>query len=342
MTATVGRAIAALVAVGLAACGPTGASSPAPRAAATIDEPALVPRPLALDVDGRWIGTGICYGPHRDGQRPGGPAPTDDELLDDLRLLAPRWSLVRIYGADEWAGRMLALIRRERLPLEVLLGAWIAPEPSPVSGASAAENRAQLESAIRLAATYPDVVVAIVVGNETQVSWSDHRVPLDQLIGAVREVRAATSVPVTSADDFGYWLEDGSARLARELDFVMVHIHPMWNGQQLEQALAFTQDRYAAVAARHPDRPMFLGETGWATARHSEGDQAKYIKGQAGLAEQRSYYEQLTAWSREARIPTTYFEAFDERWKGGPHPDEVEKHWGLFGADRTPKPAMVR
>ena len=31
------------------------------------------------------------------------------------------------------------------------------------------------------------------------------------------------------------------------------------------------------------------------------------------------------------------FEAFDEKWKGGEHPNEVEKHWGLIKSDRTPK-----
>ncbi len=41
------------------------------------------------------------------------------------------------------------------------------------------------------------------------------------------------------------------------------------------------------------------------------------------------------------RITSTWFEAFDERWKGGPHPDEVEKHWGLFRSDRTPKQAVA-
>ena len=34
-----------------------------------------------------------------------------------------------------------------------------------------------------------------------------------------------------------------------------------------------------------------------------------------------------------------YFEAFDEKWKGGQHPAEVEKHWGVYRSDRTPKPA---
>ena len=34
---------------------------------------------------------------------------------------------------------------------------------------------------------------------------------------------------------------------------------------------------------------------------------------------------------------TFFFEAFDEKWKGGEHPNEVEKHWGLIYSDRTPK-----
>ena len=54
------------------------------------------------------------------------------------------------------------------------------------------------------------------------------------------------------------------------------------------------------------------------------------------------FFDQFTAWTRAARIPSTYFEAFDETWKGGPHPDEVEKHWGMRRADRTPKPALTR
>jgi Glycosyl hydrolases family 17 len=37
-------------------------------------------------------------------------------------------------------------------------------------------------------------------------------------------------------------------------------------------------------------------------------------------------------------VLTFVFEAFDEAWKGSPDPAEPEKHWGLFHADRSPKP----
>lgn len=291
-------------------------------------------RPLDLVVDGRWAGAGICYGPHRDGQRPGGAAPSDAELRDDLRLLAPRWSLLRIYGTGEPAERLLALIRAERWPVRVLLGAWLTP-------ADEAANRRELDGAIRLARAYPDVVAAVIVGNETQVTWSDHRLPLGALIGYLREVRAATDRPVATADDFAFWLGPEAARLAAELDFVVVHAYAMWNGRSLEDALAFTRTTYAAVAARFPGVPVVLGEAGWATRRHTEGEQARLIKGEASEAAQRVFFDAFTAWARDARIPSTYFEAFDERWKGGPHPDEIEKHWGVFRADRTPKPAVA-
>ena len=291
-------------------------------------------RPLALEADGAWHGDGICYGPFRDGQRPGGPTPSTAELREDLRILAARWNLVRVYGALDPTPRILEVIRADRLPVKVLLGAWIAPDAQD-------ENRREVDAAIALAATYPDVVAAIVVGNETQVSWSAHRVPLGELRGWVRTVRAATTVPVAVADDFAAWLDPALAPLARELDAIVVHVHPMWNGRTLDDALAFTQARYADVVARHPGVPVLLGETGWATRRHDEGEQAVLVKGIADEASQRAYFAALSAWVREARIVTTFFEAFDEAWKGGEHPDEIEKHWGLYRTDRTPKAAVA-
>jgi exo-beta-1,3-glucanase (GH17 family) len=38
-------------------------------------------------------------------------------------------------------------------------------------------------------------------------------------------------------------------------------------------------------------------------------------------------------------VLTFFFEAFDEPWKGSPHPLEPEKHWGLFRVNRQAKEA---
>ena len=326
---------------------PRAAISTAAETAARPEQPFVV-RPFSPFSEGRWIGNGICYGPHRDGQSPEGASPTREQLREDLLLLVRHWGLLRMYNPDAPAENVLQLIRAEAMPIKVVLGAWIAPETKSVPGGAApgdlpkarAANRAQVENAVRLTNAYRDVVVALDVGNETQISWSDHRVPTDLLIGYLREARARTAVPVTTADDFGYWVTPESRALAREIDFLDVHAYAMWAGQQLEDALAFTQMKFAEVARMHPDRTLVLGEFGWATRRHSEGEQAKLIKGAPGEDQQRAFYAQAMAWTTSERIPSLFFEAFDENWKGGSHPDEVEKHWGLYRADRTPKQAM--
>jgi len=309
----------------------------APRATRTAG-PAGPARTLSLTRGDAWIGNGVCYGPHRDGQRPDGPSPTAAELRQDLALIAPRWRLLRMYSADATAAAVLELIRSEGAGLKVILGAWIDPETTP---AAAAKNRGEVAAAIRLARAFPDVVVAINVGNETQASWSDHKVDEAVLIGHLRAVRAATAVPVTTADDFSFWSSERSRAIAAEVDFLLVHAYAMWNGVQLDGAVAFTREKYDEVARQHPGRLLVLGELGWATRRHSEGEQARLIKGTPGEAEQRRFRDELLAWTTAARVPNLFFEAFDENWKGGPHPDEVEKHWGLFRADRTPKQAMA-
>ncbi|MBK9519359.1 MAG: glycosyl hydrolase family 17 [Anaeromyxobacter sp.] len=198
-----------------------------------------------------------------------------------------------------------------------------------------------MEAAIALANAYPEVVLAVVVGNETQVDWSAHRVAPQVLVEWLRTVRRGVAQPVATADDFGFWLKPESDEVAREVDFLVLHAYAMWNGKPLEEALDFTRQKHAEVTRRHPGLPVVLGEAGWATRKHTEGEQATLIKAEPGEAAQRRFYQEFTAWVVGQRIVSTWFEAFDENWKGGPHPDEVEKHWGLFRADRTPKAAAL-
>ena len=70
---------------------------------------------------------------------------------------------------------------------------------------------------------------------------------------------------------------------------------------------------------------------------HDIGEQAKLIKGSTGEKEQAFFYKNIHSWSKKHKITTFFFEVFDEKWKGGDHPNEVEKHWGVFNSNRTPK-----
>jgi exo-beta-1,3-glucanase (GH17 family) len=317
--------------------------------AAYPSEEPFVRRPFRPYSGEHWIGNGIAYGPYRDGQYPGGPSPSKEELREDLLFMARYWHLLRMYGTVGPAETVLEIIQEEDLDMKVMLGVWIAAEERRDENGNILErlpealgaNRREIETAIRLVAAYPKIILAVCVGNETQVFWSAHRSPPDVLIGYLREVRTRTEVPVTTADDFNFWNKLESSAVAREIDFMVMHAHPLWNGIELEEALPWIQGTLAQVRAAHPNKVVVLGETGWATRKHNEGEQARLIRGRPGEREQKIFYEALTDWVKRERIPTFFFEAFDESWKGGVHPDEVEKHWGLVRADRTPKMALA-
>lgn len=307
-------------------------------------------RPLLVDPLDSPSGLAVCYGPYREGQAPGGAQPTSAQLLEDLRLIARDFRALRLYSSLGPEREILRLIREHDLPLRVFVGAWIGPEARRDERGEVIEaaaegieaNRAEVAAAIALAREFPEVVGAVIVGNETQVFWSGHRVDRDVLIGHIRAVREAVRVPVTTADDFNFWNKPESTAVAAEIDFIDNHAYAMWNGVRLEDAIAWTDERMREVRAAHPDHLVVLGETGWATRKHTEGDQAKYIKGTPGEREQAVFYEAIRRWAAESGTIVLYFEAFDEPWKGGAHPDEVEKHWGLYNADRTPKRALAR
>ena len=186
---------------------------------------------------------------------------------------------------------------------------------------------------IELAQQFSDIVIAVNVGNEALVIWNDHMVPLDQVINYVREVKAAVKQPVTVADNYEWWIEDG-APLAAELDFLGIHTYPAWEEKSIDEALAFTIENMERVQAALPGKPMAILEAGWATTAVEFGDRASEEA-------QLRYYNELYDWATQTNTTVFFFEAFDEPWKGNPdNPMGAEKHWGLFFVDRSPKLVM--
>lgn len=312
-------------------------------------EDPFVKRPISFESHGGWIGNAICYGPHRDGQHPDGDSPTREQLLEDLHIMSRHWHAIRMYGSTGSTQDVLELIQEHGIPIKVVVGAWIATEAQVDEAGhvterfpeTVASNQEQVRTAVELANAFPDTVMAITIGNESQVEWSAHKVRMGVLINYIRQARAQTSVPVSTADVSTFWAKPKSKPLADELDFIVTHIYAMWNGQQLDNAMAWTKEQYAQNRQLHRNHYFVIGEAGWATTRLQEGDQATYIKGVANEDNQLTFHRDFTAWATEQSIPNFFFEAFDENWKGGEHPDEVEKHWGLYNADRTPKKALA-
>ncbi|GDX98779.1 hypothetical protein LBMAG48_11830 [Phycisphaerae bacterium] len=306
-------------------------------------------RPFPVTLNNDRAGAAICYGPHRDGQEPNkGPQPTREQVAEDARIMAKTWRYVRMYGAGEQTEYLLETIRDEKLPLRLMLGVWIAPETQLDQGgnviarseANAELNRQQVAEGIRLANKYRNEVVAIGVGNETQVFWSAYRCTTDSLIQHIRTVRNNVSQPVTTCDGYEFWLSADSDRVAKEVDFGAVHIYAMWNKQQLEDALAWSRDRWNEVTKKHAGLPFAITEIGWATDRGMNGYQAEGVLGKWGELPQEVFFRTFRDWATTHKVPYFWFQAFDEKWKGGTEPNEVEKHWGVYFSNRKPKLVM--
>jgi exo-beta-1,3-glucanase (GH17 family) len=301
-------------------------------------------------LDPAWLGRAICYSGYREGQSPDAQRfPSDEQVCEDLRLLARHWRLLRLYDCSPHAERVLEVIRRERLPLKVLLGAWLAAEADNpncpwggIHGAAqlarnVAENGRELDRLASLATRYPELVVAVSAGNEACVEWTDHLVPPKRVVGYVRELRRRIRQPVTFCENYLPW-QGALAELAAEVDFISIHTYPAWEAKAPEASLDYTDQNWRSVAGRHPGKPVIVTEAGWTTGSNGRG----VLAADATAAAQALYLEALDRWSRERGVLTFVFEAFDEPWKGAADPLEPEKHWGLFTVDRRPKPAAQR
>jgi len=275
-----------------------------------------------------WHGPAICYSGYREGQHPDKQVfPTKAQVMEDLRILEPQWRLIRMYGSDQHSQDVLETIQRHGLRIQVMLGAWLSGKPE-----KEAENSRQLAKAIQLANAFPRIVVAVNVGNEALVSWSDHRMTEAAMIACVRQVKAAVTCRVTVADDFLYWLQPGN-QLAQHLDFITLHSYPIWGRQDIDQGLIATADKFEQIRARYPGKAIVFGEVGWASFTDSS---EQHVPRAGDELKQQRYFREINDWAKARGVTTFYFEAFDEPWKG----TGTEGHWGVFSVGRKAKPVM--
>lgn len=292
----------------------------------------------------------ICYSGYRDGQDPGsGIIPSYRQVKEDLLILQGQWQSLRLYASDAHSKTVLEVIRREKMPFDVMLGAYITAEVSNpecpwgahYDDAELKENKRKNEREIRqlifLAKNYPNIVSSVSLGNEASVSWTDHLVPTDSLIGYAKTLKAAVKQPVTFCENYVPWLEK-LHRLADELDFISIHTYPVWEYKDINEGLAYTIENYNAVSAAYPDKQIVITEAGWATQSNGRGIEPSNVSESC----QKQYFQQLMDWAEQEQVLVYYFEAFDESWKGSDDPLEPEKHWGLYKANRRPKQAMYR
>jgi exo-beta-1,3-glucanase (GH17 family) len=298
------------------------------------------------------ISKAVCYSGFRSGQHPdrgeGAVNPSYDEIVEDLEIISEhQFKLIRVYDCEENTQMVLRIIREKDFDIQVLLGIWLRAELSnhetcewltePIPEEELQENKiknlAEIDKGIELANEYKDVVCAVNVGNEALVDWNDHKVDTDTIISYVRKVQAEIVQPVTVADNYKWWADNG-AGLAAVVDFVSIHIYPVWEGRDIDEGMSYSIENIIEVRDSLPGAQIVITEAGWASIASEFGERASEEK-------QKLYYDELMTWSRKMNYTTFWFEAFDEDWKGNPdNPLGAEKHWGLYTVDRKPKLVM--
>lgn len=177
---------------------------------------------------------------------------------------------------------------------------------------------------------------------------------------------------ITSSDNFASWGGGGSEyhcedlnQLIKAVDFISMHTYPMhdthynpvfWGTRQdqeqlsdkekihiaIQKAIDYTASQYQSVVnymkSLGVDKPVHIGETGWATFSNGHyGDQGSRATDEYKAA---TYYKMLREWTQKDSIICFYFEAFDEQWKDAANPLGSENHFGLINLKSQAKYAL--
>lgn len=254
----------------------------------------------------------VSYAPFRAGQNPliEGTRVPAAQIDEDLALLSKYTGCVRTYSVDDGLDNVLESARR--YGLKVLHGVWVSNNPQ--------KTHRQVATSIALAKAYPDVITAMVVGNEVLLRGEMSEA---NLIAVIREIKAQVAMPVTYADVWEYWLRYPD--LQNAVDFVTIHILPYWEDFPIPaaNAAAHVAAIRSRVAGAMPGKEIVIGEFGWPSAGRMRESARPSPSNQA-----RAIIETL-ALAQRADFRLNIIEAFNQPWKRALE-GAVGGYWGIF------------
>jgi exo-beta-1,3-glucanase (GH17 family) len=239
-----------------------------------------------------------------------------EQIDHDLALLAERFDCVRTYSVEQ--GLDYVPEAASKLGLEVLLGVWI--------GWTDLDNNRELTLGLKLANQYPEVVRALIVGNEVLLRKEQ---PIAKMQAYLKRAQESTDVPITYADVWEFWLKNRA--LEDSVDYITAHILPYWEDepQSIEEAIPHA-DTVMTVLGSTFTKPIFIGETGWPSiGRHRNGSAPSQVN-------QARYIREFLQIAHEQQWNYNLIEAFDQPWKRVLE-GTVGGHWGLYDTQLEPK-----
>jgi exo-beta-1,3-glucanase (GH17 family) len=177
---------------------------------------------------------------------------------------------------------------------------------------------------------------------------------------------------ITSSDNFASWgggdssyHNDDLTALIKAVDYVSLHTYPFhdsyhnpefWGADAAEEAMPNKEKADAAllraknyaisqyqstrayIESLGIDKPIHIGETGWASKASGQygatGSQA------ADEYKATLFYQHMRDWSSDAGMSLFYFEVFDEQWKDQESALGSENHFGLINLKGEAKSAL--
>ena len=254
----------------------------------------------------------VSYAPFRGLQTP--LQSTDripaDQIEQDLTQLAKISDCVRTYSIENGLDQVPGLA--QKVGLKVIQGIWL--------GSERFKNVAQISTVISLTKRYPDVITAVVVGNEVLLRGE---MTTSDLAATIRSVKAQVSVPVTYADVWEFWLRN--REIYDAVDFVTIHILPFWEDFPIraKYAAAHVDAIRKRVAVAFPGKEILIGETGWPSAGRMRAGALPSRTNQARVV------SEILQMAKQENFRVNLIEAYDQPWKRQLE-GTVGGYWGLF------------
>lgn len=287
----------------------------------------------------------ICYSGYRNNQSPITRVyPSYEQVKEDLLILEKEYDFIRMYDPYDHAKIVLECIRQEKINLKVMLGMDLAAEYSNPNcpwikqnlsideiNRNIYHNEESLKLLINLANKYEEEIIFLAAGNEARPSWGDNLVTNERIVYFINELKKNCKQPVSYCEGWDLWIGQIDP-IIEAVDFLSIHIYPMWNKVSINEAVEYTIEKFKKVEA-YTNKPCIITEMGWATSSTNN----EMIIEEANVNNQNIYINQMEKFLIENDKLGFFFEAFDEPWKGGSNPLEAEKNWGVYCLDRTKK-----
>ncbi|MBU2537649.1 MAG: beta-(1-3)-glucosyl transferase, partial [Proteobacteria bacterium] len=174
--------------------------------------------------------------------------PSEEEIDEDLALLAKRTHAVRTYTLEGSLAEIPRLARKHGI--NVTLGAWLSSDLE--------RNEMEIESAIRVAQENYQNVIRIIIGNEALLRGD---LTPEQLIAYIDRVRNVVGVPVSTAEPWHIWMK--YPELSEHVDFVATHMLPYWEGIEMAESIEYIVTHMNMLKQKFPDKQVLIGEVGW-------------------------------------------------------------------------------